>query len=139
MIDGKKILAIIPARAGSKRVLNKNCKELLGKPLIQWTFDAVTSSKYIDRAIVSSDDESILSLAMKSSLSFLKRADSLSTDYATSIDVVADVLASTEDFDYFILLQPTSPLRTTSDIDAALEFCFSKNAKSCVSLCEVTE
>ncbi len=137
MYKKKKFLAIIPARAGSKRVLNKNKRILNGKPLIQWSIDAAKQSKYIDSIVVSSDDNQILSIAQKQNVDILKRPDSLASNTSTAVDVLLHALEKIEDtFDYLVLLQPTSPLRTSLDIDQAIEMLIDREKNSVVSVCQ---
>ncbi|PJZ53384.1 cytidylyltransferase domain-containing protein [Leptospira adleri] len=140
LINGQKVLAIITARGGSKGVPKKNIRHLGGKPLIAWTIEVAQKSKYIDRLILSSDDQEIIQVAQRygCEVPFVREAG-LATDTATSIDVVIDALERCPGFDWVILLQPTSPLRTTEDIDAAMETCLSFGADSCVSVTEVEE
>ena len=126
MINGKSVLAIIPARVGSKGLPGKNLKELCGKPLIAWSIDVGLRSKYIDLLIVSTDGLEIAKIAEKygASVPFI-RPPELATDEATSIEVIKHALHYCEgaglNFDYTILLEPTSPLREVDDIDRALE------------------
>lgn len=138
MINGKKVLAIIPARAGSKRVKDKNLKYFLDKPLIAWTLEELERSKYIDDSFVSTDSPEIQKLAMNYSVdSHPLRSPELSSDKATSVDVIEDVLKNVKkDNQIFILLQPTSPLRKIEDVDKALEFFIAKKASSVISVCE---
>ncbi|MFN4219606.1 MAG: cytidylyltransferase domain-containing protein [bacterium] len=137
MINSKKILAIIPARGGSKRLSRKNILNLAGKPLICWTIEAALNSKYIDKLIVSSEDEEILEIAKKSGAEILVRPKELATDEAKIIDVVFHVLKNIEEnFDIIILLQPTSPLRESKHIDEALNLLIKKDANAIVSVCE---
>ncbi|WLS80306.1 acylneuraminate cytidylyltransferase family protein [Erwinia pyri] len=139
MIGGKRILAIVPARKGSKRLKNKNILPLANKPLIAWTLDAANQSKYIDNVFVSTDSQLIADIAItyKTMCPFL-RPDKLSDDTATTNDVITHViqyLESNNDFyDYIILLQPTSPLRTTDDIDASIDKIYKKDKDTLVSL-----
>lgn len=137
MINGKKILAIIPAREGSKRLPNKNILNLAGKPLIAWSIEAAKASKYIDTVIVSTDSEKIatISKSYHAEVPFLRPGE-LATDEASSIDVILHAIQTLkEPFDYILLLQPTSPLRTTQDIDAACEL-MNENTQAVVSVCE---
>lgn len=126
MYKGKKILALIPARGGSKGLPRKNIRPLLGKPLIAWSIEHGLSSKYLDSVVVSTDDEEIASIAKKhgAQAPFL-RPKELATDEATSIDVIAHAVDSLrvagDAFDYLVLLEPTSPLREAPDIDACIE------------------
>ncbi|MCW8877879.1 MAG: acylneuraminate cytidylyltransferase family protein [Kangiellaceae bacterium] len=139
MISGKRVLAIIPARGGSKGVKNKNIREVGGKPLINWTIEAGLGSKYIDRMILSSDDQKIISVAedAKCEAPFV-RPEYLSTDEAKSIDVVLHAVEFVADhFDIVVLLQPTSPLRTSSDIDGALTKYIDTDAQAIVSVSAV--
>jgi N-acylneuraminate cytidylyltransferase/CMP-N,N'-diacetyllegionaminic acid synthase len=134
MYKGKKILALIPARAKSSRLPNKNILSFCGKPLICWSIEAAKNSNYIDKIIISSDSEKIGDIAKGYNVPFHKRKESLSKDDTPSIDVIMDILAKERGFDYLILLQPTSPLRGHKDIDKAIEFLFFKNANSIISV-----
>jgi len=135
-------LAIIPARSGSKGLKNKNIKDLLGKPLIQYSIDAAIQSGVFDEIMVSTDSDKYAEIARKcgASVPFI-RNDETSSDVASSWDVVREVVdsykRSGKEFDTVCLLQPTSPLRTASDIKAAYELFDLKHAKSVVSVCEV--
>ncbi|WP_457746345.1 acylneuraminate cytidylyltransferase family protein [Sulfurimonas sp.] len=137
MYASKSFLAVIPARGGSKRLPRKNILDLAGKPLIGWSIEAAKKSKYIDEIVVSSDDEEILNIAQKYDVISLKRTDSLATDTAPTFDVVKDVIRRVKEYDYIILLQPTSPLRDAVDIDNAIEYLIQKKADSVVSVCEM--
>ena len=136
MFNGKKILAIIPARGGSKRLPRKNILPLADKPLIAYSIDATKGSKYIDRVVVSSDDDEILSVAKEYGAEIFKRDSSLAQDTTKSIDVVIDVVEQLIGYDFVILLQPTSPLRDLDDIDGAIEQYFTKDATSLIAVCE---
>ena len=134
----KKILAIIPARGGSKGLPGKNILPLAGKPLISWTIDASLNSKYITKAIVSSDDNEILDTAQKYGSNILKRPNEFAKDDSPSEVVIEHALKEIkEDFDYIILLQPTSPLRDHIDIDSAFEKLFNSNATALISVYEI--
>ena len=135
MYTTKKILAIIPARAGSKGLKKKNIKLLNNKPLIQWTIDQCKSSKYIDDIIVSSDDEVVLELAKKANVIVHNRPKNLSSDTSLISDTVS-LLLQKNSCDYLLLLQPTSPLRTTEDIDSAIQYIHNNKFQSVVSVCE---
>ena len=137
MLNGKNFLAIIPARGGSKRLPHKNVLNLAGKPLIGWSIDAALQSNYIDKVIVSSDDEKILNIAKQFGSNTIKRPDILASDIATSFDAIEHTIANTEPYDYIVLLQPTSPLRTAVNIDEAIELLIDKNANSIVSVSEM--
>jgi CMP-N,N'-diacetyllegionaminic acid synthase len=139
MINGKKILAIIPARAGSKRVVNKNIRDLGGIPLIGWTLKDLYKSKYIDHAYVTTDSSEIQKIAKNYNVDCEPlRPSDLASDTANSVDVVLDVINHRKPgFDIIVLLQPTSPLRKIDDVDMALEFFMEKSACSVTSVCEV--
>lgn len=133
------MIAIIPARGGSKGLPGKNIRLLVGKPLIVYTIQEAKKSKYITRVIVSTDDEEIARISKEhgAGIPFL-RPESLASDTAKAIDnyvYTIDRLSkeSGEDIKEFVVLQPTSPLRTVEDIDGAIEMYFSKNADSVVS------
>lgn len=140
MINGKSVLAVVTARGGSKGVPGKNILPVGGRPLIQWTIDAARNSRHIDRLILSSDDPAIIDIALKSGCEVpFRRNAELSGDEASSIDVVIDALQRVPGNDIVVLLQPTSPLRSTSDIDGAIELLESSAAPACVSLCAAYE
>jgi CMP-N-acetylneuraminic acid synthetase len=139
-----KFLGIITARGGSKGIPKKNIKNMAGKPLIQYTFDAVKDSQLLNRCIVSSDDEEIIDFAKSQQIEApFKRPDELSTEDAQSIDVLihaVNFLKTQENYvpDYIITLQPTSPLRNGKDIDNAIKIISrEKEADSLVSVIEV--
>jgi len=141
MISDKKILAIIPARGGSKRLPKKNILPLSGKPLIQWTIEAASKSNYITTTMVSTDCVEIEKVAkdIGAAVPYLRSAK-ISGDTATSMDVIFDVLNFYERqhqyFDLVLLLQPTSPLRTHTDINKAIELYMEKEATAVVSVTE---
>jgi len=135
------LLAIIPARSGSKRLPRKNILDLAGKPLIAWTIEAALESIYIDRVVVSTDNDEVASISKKygADVPFMRPAE-LALDETTSIDTVLHTIKALESlgdkYDVMILLQPTSPLREVSDIDNCI-FQFDKRGdKSVVSVCE---
>lgn len=135
MIDGRSVLALVVARGGSKGLPGKNILPIQGKPLIQWTIDAARQSRYIDRLILSSDDEEIMAVAAQGGCEVpFRRPVALASDAATSVDVVVDALQRLPGYDFLVLLQPTSPLRVAADIDGALALLVSSAAPSCVSV-----
>ena len=136
MLQGKTFLAVIPARGGSKRLLKKNILPLAGKPLIAWSIEAAKKSKYIDDIVVTSDDDAILSIAQSYALKSIKRPDELASDTTSSIDVIKHTLEIFSEYDYIILLQPTSPLREAKHIDEAIELLIQKDANAVISVCE---
>ena len=137
MYKKKSFLAIIPARGGSKRLPRKNILNLNEQPLISYSIDAGLKSKYIDKVVVSSDDNEILDIAKKYGADVIKRPEYLASDTATSFDAIEHAMQNTEKYDYIILLQPTSPLRTSLHIDEAIELLEHKSADAVVGLCEV--
>ena len=138
MYKNKKIIAIIPARSGSKGLKDKNIKILNGKPLIAYTIDAAIESAVFDRIIVSTDSEVYAEISREygAEVPFLRSVEN-SDDKADSWVVVREVLSNlNEKFDIVVLLQPTSPLRTKNDIKCALDLFFAKDADSVFSVCE---
>ncbi len=132
-----KILSIIPARGGSKGLKRKNILNLAGKPLLAWSIEASLNSKYISKTVVSSEDRQILHIAKEYGVQIHKRSHLLALDDTTSQDVVRSILMDIgREFDYFILLQPTSPLRDSDDIDVAIELLIEKRADSLISVKE---
>lgn len=122
MIHGKRVLAVIPARGGSKRAPRKNIRTVAGKPLLAWTIEAAKASKYIDRCIVSTEDDEVAAIAMQygGEVPFMRPVE-LAQDTSSSIDMLRHAAREMPDHDIIVLLQPTSPERTADDIDAALE------------------
>ena len=132
------VLAIIPARGGSKGILQKNIKLLSGKPLIAWSIETAKKAKCIDRLVVSTDSDAIAKIAIQygAEVPFL-RPPELATDNSPGIEPALHAVEHLPGFDWLLLLQPTSPLRTAMDIDSIYEFCNIKHASSAVSICEV--
>ena len=126
MINGKRVVAIVPARAGSKGLPGKNLRELCGKPLIAWSITQGLACSYVDSVLVSTDSEEIAAVAAAhgARIPFLRPAE-LAGDGASSIDVLLhaiDYLVGVgETYDYLLLLEPTSPLRDIEDLTGALE------------------
>lgn len=130
-------LAIIPARGGSKGLPGKNKKILNGKPLVAWTIEAAKNSTYLTDIVVSSDDPDILKIAQSyQGVKPLMRPTHLASDTASSADVILHVVRQYPNYDYIILLQPTSPLRTDNHIDEAIKQMIQANKQSCVSVTE---
>lgn len=127
MIETKKVLAIIPARAGSKGIPDKNIIELCGKPLIVHTIEASLKSKYLDKIVISTNSTKVMDVASEYDVEVpFKRPENLSDDASSSyaviehaIDFYKNILK--EEFDYIVMLEPTSPLRDEDDIDKAIE------------------
>lgn len=139
--DNMKNIAIIPARSGSKGLKDKNIRLLNGKPLLAYSVEAALESKMFDEVMVSTDSEKYAAIAREygANVPFLRSAE-LSSDTASSKDVILDVLRRYETsgkiFDTFCLLQPTSPLRTASDIIKAYEYFAEKDALAVVGVTE---
>lgn len=135
------IISIIPARGGSKGLPRKNIIDLAGKPLIAWTIEASLNSKYITKTIVSSDNDEILNISEQYNADILKRPNELALDTTASEPVVRDVIETlkkeNKEFDYLVLLQPTSPLRDTQNIDDTFDSLFQSEATALISVCEV--
>lgn len=139
MIDGKRVLAIVPARKGSKGLPLKNVRPFAGKPLLAWPIAAALASAHVDRVIISTDDQGFADIAMAhgADAPFLRPAE-LASDMAPSLGFVLhalDVLeAGGEVYDYVVLLEPTSPLTEGSDVDAALGQLIEAGADSIVGV-----
>ncbi len=145
MYKNKTFLAIIPARGGSKGLPKKNIKELCGKPLIAWSIEAGLKSKYLDEVMVTTDSQEIADISNQygANVPFL-RPDELASDTATSFDAIKHTLdyynnEQNKEFDYIVLLEPTSPLREPSDIDRAIEILFDSGADSIVGICKTED
>lgn len=140
MIGQYRVTALIPARGGSKRLPRKNVKLLVDKPLIAWSIEVAKASKYIDRVVVSTDDEEIKQVSEQygAEVPFL-RPEHLSNDHASSFDVIKHAISFlqlNQPNELIVLLQPTSPLRLVSELNTALELFITKNAKGIVSISE---
>lgn len=139
-----KVLAIIPARAGSKGIKDKNIIDLNGKPLIAHSIEAGLKSKYINKLVVSTDGEKIAKIAKDygAEVPFL-RPKHLATDTAKTIDCVIhcieELKKNGEEYDYVVLLQPTQPLRQPWHIDEAFELIIKRNEDSLVSISKVKD
>lgn len=140
MFQNKKILAIVLARAGSKRLPNKNILPLNGKPLVQWTLDAAENSKYIDDIIFTTDSDKFLETVNVTKTIKQKRDKSLAQDETKSMDVIFNSIEfycqNNPKPDYIVVLQPTSPLRNANHIDEAIELMFENNMDATTSVCE---
>ena len=126
-------IAIITARGGSKRIPGKNIKEFLGKPIICYSIEAALSSGIFDEVMVSTDDEVIAGIAKKSGASVpFMRSDKTADDYATTDDVLMEVLEAYERsakiFDYMACIYPTAPFVTAEKLKAAMELLIEKDA-----------
>lgn len=140
MIGADKVLGLIPARGSSKGLPGKHLLPVGGRPLLAWTVEAGRAARSIDRLVLSSDDEAIIAAARACGCEapFLRPAE-LASDEATSIDVVLHALDALPGFEFVALLQPTSPLRTAADIDAACARLQASGASACVSVALVDQ
>ena len=142
MINNKKVLGIIPARAGSKGLPGKNIKQFCGKPLLAYAIEAGSKCEFIDNLIVSTDSEEIAEIArtLGAQVPFI-RPSNLALDITLSTDVVIHALDFFKDnmkliFDYVIVIEPTSPLRDSTDLKQAMENLLKHEvAKSIVGIC----
>ena len=135
MIGDKRVLAIIPARGGSKRLPKKNIRLFDELPLILHSVNAAKGCNYIDELIVSTDCDEIAKVATNADCKVDIRSSKLSSDDATTIDVLKDLLSRFDNFDIVVTLQPTSPLRTAKDIENCLNLFAQKNADAIASVC----
>ena len=136
------MLAIIPARYGSKGIRKKNIKLFCGKPLIAWSIIAAKKSKLVDRVIVSTDSTEIANISKKygAEVPFM-RPKYLATDKSKAIETYIYTVKKLKQLfnltsDDFVVLQPTSPLRNSSDIDKAIRVYFKEKADSVLSCVE---
>jgi len=143
MHQGKIFLTIIPARGGSKRLPRKNVLDLGGKPLIAWTIEAARDCPFLDEVMVTTDDVEIADVAERhgANVPFL-RPTFLASDTATSFDAIKHAIdfykhELGKEFDFVVLLQPTSPLRGARNISGAIELLAQKDADAIISVCEV--
>ncbi|MBQ2666256.1 acylneuraminate cytidylyltransferase family protein [Methanobrevibacter sp.] len=135
------IISIIPARGGSKGIPRKNIKLLNGKPLISYSIEASKSCNLIDSTYVSTEDVEISEISKKYDAEVIERPEELAGDDSSSIDVILHVFDYMENHgslpDLFILLQPTSPLRTSEDIEASIKLFLDSDCDSLVGVCEM--
>lgn len=145
MYKDKKILAVITARGGSKGIPKKNIKMLGGKPLIAWTIEAVKNAKYLTDFILSTDDAEIADVAGEFGCSVpFMRPPEFATDSAKSIPVVQHAITwmkenQKKEYDYVMILQPTSPFRTSEDIDGAIEKIVATNSDSVMGMVKLVD
>jgi CMP-N,N'-diacetyllegionaminic acid synthase len=144
VIKGKRVLALIPARSGSKGLKGKNLVDLCGKPLIGWPIKVALDSKFVDRVVVSTNSKKIAAIAKKfgADAPFI-RPNVLASDLAPSSSVIIHALnylqKQGEEYDYILLLEPTSPLTLPSDIDKALATLAHVNSKKFTSIISVSK
>jgi len=137
MIDGLSVLALIPARGGSKGLPGKNLRPLAGRPLVAWSVAQARACPRIDRVVISSDDAAIIDAARAAGADapFVRPA-ALATDTAGSVEMALHALDSLGTaYDLLVLLQPTSPLRAVADIDACLDLVAGSTAPAALAVC----
>ena len=135
MIEGKRVLAVVPARAGSERLPGKNVRPMAGRPMVEWTLQAGLAAATIDRLVVSTDDPAVAEVARAVGIEVIDRPAFLAGPAASVIDAIDHVLERVGgDWDYVVLLQPTSPLRTAADIDGAVALCEARGAPAVIGV-----
>jgi len=139
----KKFLGIIPARGGSKTLPRKNILPFCGKPLLIFSFDEIKKSKYLDKVVVSTEDEEIKSISRQAGIEVVDRPPELAEDDSPTeealIHVVNNLLNKGERYDYVVTLEPTSPLRKAETIDRSIEHILTTEADSLVSVSRNTK
>ncbi len=137
MIDGKTIAVIIPVRGGSKGVAKKNLRKIHGQSLLAMTIRKAKLSKYIDRIIVTSDDQELIDEArfLGADVPFVRPIE-LAQDDTPGIEPILHAIDQINHHDYVVVLQVTSPLCTTEDMDACIHYCHANQSPVCVSVSE---
>ena len=137
MIQGRTVLAVIPARGGSKGVPGKNLRQVGGQSLIARAVAAAKQSRYVDRTVFTSEDATLIEEARRhgSDVPFV-RPPELARDDTPGVAPIAHAIEMVPGYDYAVVLQPTSPLRTAADVDGAIEMCVSAGANVCFSVTE---
>lgn len=140
MFCGQKVLAVIPARGGSKRLPDKNLRSIQGRPLVVKALDVARNSRFIDRGVLSTDDYGVAALAQEYGYSdTLMRPESLASDQATMTSVLLHVVGALRDqgseYGYLVLLQPTSPLREARHVDQGFVRILERSATGLLSVC----
>ncbi len=120
MIRDKNVVALIPARAGSKGLPGKNTLQIGGRPLIAWSISAALDSAVVDEIIVTSDDQGVLDLATDFGVRAIQRPRHLASDHSLVSQTIRHAIGDRQEDEVVLLLQPTSPLRTARHIDEAL-------------------
>jgi CMP-N,N'-diacetyllegionaminic acid synthase len=140
-MEKKNVIAIIPARGGSKGIKNKNLRNLAGKPLIKHSIDYAKQSKLIDKIIVSTDSENIKNFALSEDVFVFERPNDISGDKALVIDAIRHVLSELEEkekyrVDIIVLLECTSPIKSVDEIEQAINILIDEKADSVASFKE---
>ena len=143
MTNKKKLVnALITARAGSKRLPNKNLKYICGKPLIVWSIEAAKNSKFVDKIYVSTDSNEIAEISSKNGALVPRlRSESLSGDQTSSLEIVLDFeeYFTNDSGGEILLMQPTSPLRLSSHIDKLMKFVRESGCDQCIAVREISK
>ena len=139
MKKNRRVLGVIPARGGSKGVERKNLRVVAGKSLIAYTIETAQRSQYLDRVIVSSEDSEILEESARHGAEPLLRPRHLAADDTPGVVPALHAIDALPGFDIVVLLQPTSPLRVSSDIDGCIDGCMAAEETCCVSLVEAEQ
>ena len=142
--DSINILTIVPARGGSKGVTKKNIRIVGNRPLIEWTIESIQKSFIKDDFFVSTDNEEISKISSAMNAKIIDRPAELATDESQAIDLILHSISAAEEisnlkYDYILLLQPTSPMRTFNDINNAIEVLNNKKPDSLVSVYKVED
>lgn len=143
-LEGRQLLALIPARGGSKGVPRKNLRLVGNKPLLSYTIEAAKQTDAIDAVYVSSDDPEILALSAENDAIAVRRADAASSDTATAADVMTDFISQLNpdllrSDPVIVYLQPTSPLRNASHIREAIDVMRQQRKWQCMSVTEMQQ
>jgi CMP-N,N'-diacetyllegionaminic acid synthase len=131
------VVALIPARGGSKGIPRKNLAPLAGRPLLAWTIDAALGSRAVTRTVVSTEDDEIAAAARELGAEVLARPPELAADETPMQPVIVHALDELEAPEVLVLLQPTSPLRRAEHVDEAVDLLLATGADSVVSVVEV--
>jgi CMP-N,N'-diacetyllegionaminic acid synthase len=137
VLGSKQVLAVIPARGNSKRLPGKNLKLMNGVSLLERAIKLAAGSKFVDHVVVSSEDNDILKHAEDYGADVIKRPEGLSKDTSATIEAVLHACDMLVSYDVVVLLQPTSPLRASSDLELAFNKMLEAGAEQVISVCEV--
>jgi len=130
-------VGLVPARGGSRTIPRKNVKPLGGRPLLAWAVGAIRASGSVDRVVVSTEDEEIAAVARDAGAEVIERPEALARDDTPSLDVVEHAFAELPDCQWLLLVQPTEPFVTPTEIAAALELAERRGADSAITVVEV--
>ena len=143
MLLNKKILALVPARGGSKGIKYKNLKKINGISLIGHAYKFIKSSRFIDDLYLSTESKKISLEAQKYNFKILNRSKKLSGDYVSDFSIISNVLKNKNikklKFDYVVYLQPTSPLRKVSHLKNSLKKIIKEKYDAAISVTEISK